>query len=715
MVIIKLLNKAKLYSTEIVAVTFFTLLSLIVTFPTILYLRTYAYAQFPGDPHGHLWGNWWMKLAWVSNALVKFCQIISSPFGVYFSKGLETCVVGFPFFLLSLLIDEVFAYNILAILAFLLSAICMYYLVYHFTKHKLASMVSGTIYAFCPYHFAQSYAHIELSSIQLMPLYVLFLFKFYEERTLKNALLCGLSFSLVVLEHGYYAFFMLVFTFIFLFFIFFRSLILQRRLAFNIRRWKMPILSVLFSLALVMPFILPTILRQYVGYSPIGQSPHLTALWEVESLTATFWNYLLPAPDNPVFGHLVEDFVYTRAKWMYPVNHVDYLGYVPIALALLGIIGWRRGRFAQNDEVDARLGWGIPFLVLAFLAAVIISALPSVRVFGIKILMPSYYLHEIAPMFRAFARFGVVAILMLSVLAGIGMKLLLENIRSYWKQLFITFLMITLVLAEFINVPPSKATDVSLRTVPPAYKWLASQPSDFTIVEYPVPAKEWHKYYAWMFYQKVHRKRMADPRAIPALAGKDYLYNLLRPGVSNVLQYLGIKYVIVHTDEYRDEGGSVITLTEEHGLKLVKAFPDTLVYEVVAKPSKILWMPQDGFFAPEFWGGWENYQEWVWMAGKAKLLTVNFAGRETYGDIVFKVDALGVPRTLRLSINGELAADVEVPPFVTTIVVRDVHLKAGENNLIFSTPSQAEEIDKYLHNGDKRAATFMLSEFKFEN
>jgi len=714
--IAKLLRKAKLYSTEIIVFSFFTLLSFLVTFPTILYVRAYAYAQFPGDPHGQLWGNWWMKFSQFSNIPAEYCQIIASPFGVFFSKGLETRVVGFPFFLLSLLVDEIFAYNILAIAGFLLSAIVMYYLVSHLTGNKLASAVSGLIYAFSPYHFAQSYAHIELSNIQWMPLYVLFLFKFYEERTLRNTLLCGLSFSLVVLEHGYYAFFMLIFTVIFLFFIFFRSIILQRRLAFNIQRWKLPILSVLFSLIIVMPFILSAAFRQYAG-----PSPHLTALWEIESQTAAFWNYLLPAPDNPLFGRTVEDFVYTKTQGRYPVNHVDYLGYVPIALAILGIIGWRRGKSVENKETDEglreRLGWAVPFMLFIFFITVIISAPPSLQIFNTKILMPSYYLHEIFPMFRAFIRFGIVALLALSVLAGFGMKFLLKNIGSFRKQLLVTFLMTTLVLAEFINVPPSKATDVSSKTVPAVYKWLASQSGDFTIVEYPAPVKMPHKFYEYMFYQRIHRKRLADPRRIPSLEGKDYLFNLLRPGAASVLRYLGVEYVIVHTDEYRGEGGTVVTLTKEHGLRLAKVFPSTLVYRVISAPSKVLWMPKEGegFFAPEFWGGWENHQRWIWMSGEAKLLTVNFTGRETYGDIVFEARALGVPRTLHLSINGELAADVEVPPFATTMVVRDVHLKAGENNLIFSTDSTPETIDTYLHNGDVRSATFMVSEFKFEN
>jgi hypothetical protein len=349
-----------------------------------------------------------------------------------------------------------------------------------------------------------------------------------------------------------------------------------------------------------------------------------------------------------------------------------------------------------------------------FFVAVIISAPPKLEIAGFELLMPSYYLHETFPMFRAFIRFGIVAMLALSVLAGLGIAALLRRLNSFGKQLFVASLVVALVLIEFLNVPPSKATDVSVSSVPPVYKWLASQPGDFTIAEYPVPVEMPHKFYAYMFYQRIHRRRLADVRQIPFLEGKEHLYNLLRPGVTEVLRYLGVKYVIVHSDEYRSTGGAALTFTAEHGLKLVRVFPNTMVYEVIAEPSKVLWMPEDGFFAPEFWGGWENHQDWVWMKERARLLAVNSTGRETHGDIVFRTRALGVPRILRIKIN-ESEKELQVPPSVTEVTIRDVRLEPGENNLSFSTTSTAEEIDKYFMNGDRRSATFMLSEFEFRN
>lgn len=704
-----LARKATVYSTEIKVFCVFALLTAIVTFPVIIHFKTYVYAGLPGDPYAALWDFWWTKISIAPTLSYENCSQIGAPFGIHVPKRAEP-VMNYSTLILSLLFGEIAAYNIMVIAGFLLSAITMYYLAHYFTNNKLASAVSGAIFAFSPYHFAQSYAHLGLSNIQWIPLYFLFLFRLYEKRTFRNSLLYGLSFALVVLGNGYYAFFVAIFTIVFIIFIFLYNLF-RKKVSFHFRRWELFLLSVVFAFALIAPFIIPVAFQQYTG-----STTHITELWEVESLTTSFWNYLLPAPDNLILGGVAEDFIYTKTEGRYPVNITDYLGYVAIALGVLGVIGWwRRRKFIEDDEVNARLGWGVPFLMLAFFTAIIISAHPSMKVFGSNILMPSYYLHEIAPMFRAFARFGIIAMLALSVLAGLGVKRILDMIRNKSTQVIIVAVLTVMMLVEFINVPPSKASYVGDRATPAVYQWLAGQEGDFTIAEYPAPALDWHIFYKSQFYQRVHKKKLADVRNIPSIEYKDYLYNPSNPGVVRVLEYLGVRYVIMHTDQYRNKEFTIPEIQPGTGLKIIKSFPNTLVYEVAAKPSKVFWVNKSGQFSPEFWSKWDDYSDWKWALSEIELIAVNCAGRDSYGDLKFDVASLGYDRRLVVYVNGRLLKEVVITPNSQTIVIEDALLKTGENSVRLTTDSKCDQINSYLHNGDVREAAFRFTGFEHEN
>ncbi|GAH12063.1 unnamed protein product, partial [marine sediment metagenome] len=109
-------------------------------------------------------------------------------------------------FIFSNIFGEISAYNIILFLSFPLSAITMYFLVHHFTKNKIVSMISGLIYSLCPYHYFRIQGHILLSQIELIPLYFLFLFKFNEKKTIKSAIVWGFTFSLLFLMSYYYGF-----------------------------------------------------------------------------------------------------------------------------------------------------------------------------------------------------------------------------------------------------------------------------------------------------------------------------------------------------------------------------------------------------------------------------------------------------------------------------------------------------------------------------
>ena len=172
------------------------------------------------------------------------------------------------------------------------------------------------------------------------------------------------------------------------------------------------------------------------------------------------------------------------------------------------------------------------------------------------------------------------------------------KIKTTKKRLILTALIDLFILFEFNNIPPFHVTDVSR---PPAvYSWLAEQKGDFIIAEYPIgeaTAGETYVELDYLFYQRVHRKKLING-AIPGTKAYDVTQKIIRIAdeeTPKLLSSLGVKYIVVHLDRYRegtnkkavDIVGEVPDLLKSEGLRLVKRFGSDEIYEVIAEPLEI--------------------------------------------------------------------------------------------------------------------------------
>lgn len=698
----QLMDRIKLYKWEILIFIFFTFLGVVLTYPLIFRMGRGIYGNQPSDAKGTIYFFWWLKHAW-NSGLSWRNNILIVPSGLNYGGMLFQPGIQYPAWVLTILTNEVFAYNFLVLISFPLSAITMYYLAHYFTKDRLASMLAGVIYAFCPYHILHSYCHLGLAMIQWMPLYVLFLFKLREKRTYPNAVGCGATFALVALTAYYYGFFMAIFTAIFLLIALIYSLAVKKREhQLSFRDWAAPLLALITAAILTIPFILNVLGAKGKGIAEISER----ALWQLESLSAAFWSYLVPSGENPIFRSFIIDFLQVRTGGV-SIEHTIYLGYVPLALAVLALIRWWLDKRSNEEKIN----FAVPFFSLMLLAVFVFSAPPKVHLLGLEIAMPSYYFHQVLPMFQAYVRLGIVAVLMLSVLAGIGLNYLLRKFTTPKGHILVTSLVLFLLLVEFVNIPPFRHTELGAPAVPEVYKWLSGQPGDFVITEYPVPIRFSEEYHNRLFYQRIHQKKLVDVEIIPALEDADYLDNILVLDVPSVLKYLGARYVIIHTNEYRKWDGTIPIIPENGDLKLVKVFQNALVYGIDVEPSPVLLLKDEGFFSPGVWGI-EDGQGWTWASKVARLKVVNVTGRGITGNLSFAVAALGNSQILRVELNGKEIEEVDVASLRREVNLESIRLAAGENEVGFSTPSSDTPIDSVLHNGDPRSASFMFADFK---
>jgi len=529
--------------------------------------------------------------------------LVASPFGVNLSGGIHLPFLQFFAKWLTILTNEIFAYNLIILLSFPLAGITMYYLVYRFTKNKVAGFFSGIIFAFSPYHFAHAWAHLGLVNIQWMPLYALLLFRLDENRTYGNAILCAVVFTLNAFFDPHYGYFMAVFTGAFLLF----KLLYgwrHRRWSGSVRRSLLQGIKVgLVGLVVVLGIILPLQYRalKTAFFEPktlaINAQGYVRPFEDLFYGSAKPLDYLLPAVENPVFGRYTTRFLGSVFYGSSPTENTLYLGLVPLILAAVTVGSWRRRRrrlpglreehLSRQSATGTGKDFVIGFFIFAAFVAILFSQSPYWQIGPLRVPFPSYFMYKILPMVREYVRFGIVVMLAVAVLAGIGLSDILKKIgKRKWKIVF-SGLVIMLVLFEFWNWPPFRVTDVS-RT-PPVYAWLAKQPGDFTIAEYPLSNN-----YEYLFWQRIYQKPLVNGAAPGTYADRvrKEIVDITNPKTPGILRWLGAKYVIFHPDEYLrgDEATAVIgeipDVSRVAGLRFVREFGKVKVYRVVAKAVK---------------------------------------------------------------------------------------------------------------------------------
>ncbi len=556
---------------------FFVFLTIIATFPLVFKLDSFI----PGfsstdEPYGALWHFWWMKYSHAEHLDSSNIKMIVAPFG-------QVLHSGYVYWhginkILIIITNHIFTYNIQILASFILSGITAYILCFYLFKDSLVAIFSSIIFTFCPYHFVRTWQHLGLSFIQWMPLYILSLLLLQKNKTFRNALFSALSFSLVMAFDLYYAYFMFVVTVLFVLFDYFY----YRNLKETFRLIKLISFSGFIALiigSLDLYRTVKAILNMQKLPLAHGVYGYVRPFEDLFAQSARPLSYFLPASVHPLFGRFTEQFIGSGLYGTSLTEHTLYLGWVPL---LLGLAAFRRMKKMRKQSSvlspqssDKEKDFHFWFFVFLAIAAWLFSQPPWWKLFGFNIYMPPFFMYRIAPMFRAYCRFGIVVMLAVAVLACFGLKFILEKFRTRKTKIVITSLFCGLVLFEFWNWPPYKVIDVS--KVPAVYYWLKEQPGDFTIAEYPLDIDGANEVYK--FYQTVHEKKIINGTIPGTYANKfaKTITELSKPNTAGVLKWMGVKYVLVHIQDYLnteliEDRNELEKIPKNPGLKLVRSF-----------------------------------------------------------------------------------------------------------------------------------------------
>jgi hypothetical protein len=495
---------------------------LLYTLVTLYYLqplmaRFFTEVPFGGDSWIFYWDLWWVKKSLTELFTNPFyTNYVNYPGGAslhFHTLAFLDGVLAIPLQWLGFSLQG--AYNSLVLFGYIFSAYGMFLLADYIVKHKPAAFIAGLIFGFSPFHFAHLNGQLNFVTIQWMPFYLLFMLKaadsgpaFSRKERWQNILLAAVFLAMNALTEWTLAAFLGMMT----------SLYLLYRLYRERHTWRETLRGPVLRLVLVLvifgamtsPVLLP-MLAEARSNKNIKYDPRETIFYSADLLS-----FITPYEFHPVLGNWSKGLAQKFSS--NPAERTTYLGFAGLALAAVAVVAALRLRKKQRPQNPPEDPGGIGFWVLSVISFGILALGPILAiggrtlftVFNFNIPLPYaffYYLPFFSIM-RTPARFGLVVVLALAILAAFGFKSLaslagerLAKARPApapgWLMLGLAGLVSLVILFEFA---PHVTT--AFPNVPPIYNAAIRDPNPgHAVLELPLrPAS--HFYIAQVAYSK---------------------------------------------------------------------------------------------------------------------------------------------------------------------------------------------------------------------
>jgi hypothetical protein len=564
------------------------ILGLILTWPLPLNLAR----AIPGDGFDG-WQNYW-NLWWVERVLLReggdlwWTPMLDHPRGVsliFHTLNLPNGLLSLPLQRLTGLIP---AYNWVVFLSFALGGLGAYLLALRALgeggpRARAAALVSGAIFAYCPFHFAHLLGHMQVFAFQWLPFYALALLRLLERvrggRPVAGAaVLAGVFLVLAALTDWYNLVYLALLTALWAGWFAWGA---RADLRTAVKLVAVPGAMGAASLLVLAPMLVPMAAEaRSADYMVPDQA-------QIVSLSADLLGLVLPQEMHPLWGQLTGR---VAARFTSSTSErMVSLGIVPLALAAVG--WWRGGRRARPFV------WaGAAFAVLSLGPALHVAG-EVVEIGGRPVPLPGLVLYRLVPFMgiaRSVGRYAVIAALAVAVLASLGLRSLMGRRRA-WPLL--PALAGALVLLEFLPAP----YPLSQPDVPAWYTSVASDGREGAVLNLPV---NWDRP-QYLLHQTEHgrplvsgytsrRNPWSPVESYPGLQqlrqlGEDVLPFPEPSTFATIAADLGVRYVVL--DRYQMPGGEERRLTEEMAARLLEGQPEVYaddrlsVYELTSVPE----------------------------------------------------------------------------------------------------------------------------------
>jgi hypothetical protein len=383
----------------------------------------------------------------------------------------------------SIAINPTAGYNTSIVISFVLSGMGVYFWVYTLTRSALAGFVAGALFAFLPYRMSHLYGHLNLMGTQWLPFFFLCLHRLLAGNRQRSTIVLFAFFLSAIAWSSLYYFYMTALLSV-IFTIGYWFWAVDGRQAVGQKLFRIG-LGVALSMAPVAVVLWPYIHLANAG-NLIARSFEEVRMWSASPL-----DFVLPSPDHFLWGQVIASH-FERRLW---IESTLYVGIVTVVLAA---IGWRNRSLRRVLAILLCSVGGALVLALGtdlhWAGKSVIVPVPEIlqRIHPYTetfIPLPGYFLLESLPYYanmRVWMRYGLFAGLFLSVCAGVGMAYALQRIDPQGevnrRSVAAVALILLLIFVDFYP-GPLPVIEVRGRAVD---IWLASQPDDGAVVQFPV-------------------------------------------------------------------------------------------------------------------------------------------------------------------------------------------------------------------------------------
>ncbi len=478
----------------------FLAIAMVYTFPLVLNMGGAA----GGDGYVFIHAFWWFKKALLSLRNPFFTDYLFYPDGVslvFQSSTFSNFLLTLP---VSLAAGANAAVNAAYLLGYAISGYAAFLLAFELTGSKPSAFIAGLIYAFSPFHFIHGAGHLNISTIQWLPLYLLMFKRAMEREGKKWALFAGLVMGWIIITDQFQTILAALLTLLLLPFVLFRSGAgagSRRRPALRSEAGRR--MGGILVIAAVAGVVSCGYLYQVVEV--LANSPDTLKIGPFDrgganTFSGDILGYFVPPPYHPMWGRIVAPFSPGGESTL-------FFGYIPLLLAALGGV-----KYFRNGVVRLISALCLVFWVLSLGTTLHVN---HVWEWGGTVCKLPFLLLTHLPLLgeiRTPCRFHIVTILGVSLLAAFGAKWLLERnpANGGSGKTWLACLLAGMILVEFL---PGPAPQGDAR-VPEVYRRMAGDDGPYTVLE--LPLSRWSSFNkngsgspaALMYYQTVHGKRI---------------------------------------------------------------------------------------------------------------------------------------------------------------------------------------------------------------
>jgi hypothetical protein len=293
----------------------------------------------------------------------------------------------------------------------------------------------------------------------------------------------------------------------------------------------------------------------------------------------------------------------------------------------------------------------------------------------------------VVPMFRSYARFGVVVQLMAALLAGIGVDWLRR--AGTMRAQIVCVGLLALSATEYAVSPSALWRDV-LPTA--AHRWIAQQGDRMRVLDC-TPLDPESESVEWLTGYRV------------TLVGHSTISSCTDPNLSQMLAATGYTHVLVR----RDSADGFADRPAPEGLQVAARFGDARVFAVTAQRPAIYTATMKGFFPREQDAEWT----WRWMGPEAAWTIVNTGAPPIVATLGLEMSAFHRARRMEVLLDQRPVQTLVVGQSRRIYPLGPLTVNTGDHELAFR-PAEAPTVARdVIDNDDPRPLSFALGSWNW--